>query len=130
MPLHLLVPLVVGGIFAIMIATVLMGMNKPRRFETDKEAVYAWSREYPRASVLQTSLAANKSAALIRSEEGLGLVWAIGADSTARFLAGAVVSQTVTGLTLELPDYAAPGVQLELEPDEARDWAAQIGEIG
>ncbi|WP_425097605.1 hypothetical protein [Tropicibacter sp. S64] len=126
MPLHLLVPLVVGGIFAIMIATVVMGMNKPRRFESEADARYAWEREFPQIEVKALALSRAGNAALVDTMIGPGLVFAIGADSTARLLSGTRTTRTENGLTLHLPDYTAPTVHLALDPEEASVWATRI----
>lgn len=126
MPLHLLVPLVVGGIFAIMIATIVMGMNKPRRFESEADAAYAWGREYPGIPARNTIRASDGGAALIETDNGLGLVWAIGADTTARPLRDAEVTATDTGLIIALHDYSAPDVHVTLDAQEVRDWTARI----
>ncbi|MFW2543185.1 hypothetical protein ACN2XU_11120 [Primorskyibacter sp. 2E107] len=126
MPLHLLVPLIVGGIFALMIAIVVKGRNKPRRFESDADARYAWQRAFPGRPVTDLRLATARTAALIETDDGPGLVWTRGKDTLARLLTDATADTTDSGLTLHLPDAA---VHLSLTPQEARDWARRITEI-
>ena len=48
---------------------------------------------------------------LIEARQGFGIVWPMGADTTARYLAGASVIQNDIGLRIDLPDYTAPRIQ-------------------
>lgn len=127
MPLDILIILVVVGIAGIAVLTHLLGLSKPKTFLTEAQARAAWLREFPDNTVTSVTLCASAQAALIMTQAGPGIVWAMGADSTARLLNGATVSATETGLTVTLPDYGAPRIALCLTPDEALLWTNHIG---
>ena len=130
MPLPVLIALVVGGIAGIAALTWAFGLSAPRRFRSEAEAREAWLREFPRSAVRSVTLCRSGGAALIDSAGGAGIVWPMGVDSTARFLAGARVTRTATGLRMDLPDYTAPVVRLTLNDEEAGAWAAAMGDTG
>ncbi|MBV2359261.1 hypothetical protein KUH32_05725 [Thalassococcus sp. CAU 1522] len=127
MPLSILIALVVGGIAGIAVLTHLAGFSSARRFG-DAEAVRAaWAREFATVPVTAVTLCQTGNAALVSTPNGPGIVWAMGADSTARLLIGAQVRSHGDGLTVTLPDYTAPKIRLRLDPRETEEWRAQIG---
>jgi hypothetical protein len=67
-------------------------------------------------------LSHDRHAALVETATGSGIVWPMGADTTARYLSGARITRTATGLRVDLPDYTAPRIHLALDDDEARRW--------
>ena len=127
MSLPVLVALVVLGIAAVALTIHATGLSDPRRFATEAEARAAWTREFPSSPITGVTLCRSGRAALISTPLGAGVVWPMGADSTARGLSGARVTQREGGLILHLPDYAAPTVRLHLDPDEITLWTERIG---
>ncbi|MCB1334711.1 MAG: hypothetical protein KDK26_13955 [Roseivivax sp.] len=128
MPLHILGPLVVIGIAGIVVLVHLLRLSAPSRFDTEETARRAWLREFPGTAVRKVRLSQAGDAALVETESGAGLVWAFGADTVARPLAGAKADAGPRGLTLRLPDYTAPRIHLPMPPEEAARWRARIEE--
>ena len=128
MPLHILIALVVGGIAGIAALTWAFGLSGFRRLETEAEARVAWEREFPDIPVQSVTLGKAGAAALVTTPKGPGIVWSMGADTTARFLLGARIDRSRRGLTIRLPDYTAPTIRLTLDDSEAEAWASAIGE--
>lgn len=126
MPLSILVPMVVLGIAGIAFLTWWLGLSTPARFADEDAARAGWLDEFPDDPPLRITLCHNHSAALIDTAEGHGIVWPMGADTTARYLTGARLTPTKTGLRIDLPDYTAPHIHLTLSPDEATRWPALI----
>ncbi|MCT4557710.1 MAG: hypothetical protein N4A61_06580 [Pelagimonas sp.] len=126
MPLEILVILVVGGIAGIAALTYLFGLSATHEFRTGKDAASAWLREFPNDQVVTTTLCRSGAAALVHATSGVGLVWPMGADTTARSLKGAAIKDSKTGLTIHLSDFAAPHVSLTLTPDESLYWRKLI----
>ncbi|PKQ12846.1 MAG: hypothetical protein CVT70_06765 [Alphaproteobacteria bacterium HGW-Alphaproteobacteria-1] len=124
MPLSILLPLVIGGIAGIALLLHLLGLSNPAAIPDDAAARRAWRREYPDDPPVRVMLCRARSAALIETARGHGVVWTMGADTTARALADARVRRVRTGLTLDLPDYTAPRIRLRLSPEEAERWQA------
>ncbi|QFT94131.1 hypothetical protein FIU86_14870 [Roseovarius sp. THAF9] len=122
MPLSILLPMVVLGIAGIAVLLHLLGLSKPATFEDEAAARRAWLREFPEDTPTRVILSHNRHAALIETANGPGVVWPMGADTTARHLDGARITQTDTGLRIDLPDYTAPRITLTLDPDEASLW--------
>lgn len=128
MPLSVLLLLVTGGIAAVVILLHLLGLSKPRVFEDDVAVQAVWHGEYPDTFVHSIKLSRNRHFALVNTDVGLGIVWPMGMDGTARLLLGVEVEPDSGGLHLSLPDFTAPDIHLRLDPDEARDWQRQIEE--
>jgi len=122
MPLSILLPMVVLGIAGIAVLLHLLGLSKPATFEDKAAARRAWLREFPEDTPTRVTLSHDRHAALVETPRGPGVVWPMGADTTARYLDGAHVTQTDTGLRIALPDYTAPRIALKLDPEEARQW--------
>jgi len=128
MPLSILLPMVVMGIAAIAVLLHLLGLSRRATLPNVAAARAAWLREFPTDAPIHVTLCANRSAALIASENGRGVVWPMGADTTARYLTGVRARRTKTGLRLDLPDYTAPRIHLTLDPDETAAWQDALKE--
>lgn len=126
MPLHILGIMVIGGIAGIAVLLHLLGLSRPKRFEDKAAARAAWAEEFPEVPVNRAVLCRNRAAALIETPQGPGVVWPMGADSTARFLTGARITRTRDGILIRLPDYTAPRIRLSLDPDEATAWLTAL----
>ncbi|MHA6324510.1 hypothetical protein [Roseivivax sp. CAU 1753] len=126
MPLEILIALVVAGILGIAALTHLLGLSTPRRFD-DATARTAFLREYPEIPIRQVTLAENRHAALLATDAGPALVWAMGADSCARMLSDVRTEETPHGLLLHLPDITAPRIRLTLDPSERAHWQHLTG---
>jgi hypothetical protein len=124
MPLSILLPMVIAGIAGIALLLHLLGLSKPAVIADEAQARRAWLREYPDDPPLRVRLCRARSAALIETARGCGVVWPMGADTTARHLSVAGVRRVRTGLTLDLPDYTAPRIRLRLSPEEVEQWQA------
>ncbi|MGK7651735.1 MULTISPECIES: hypothetical protein [unclassified Roseovarius] len=122
MPLSILLPMVVLGIAGIAVLLHLLGLSKPATFQDEAAARRAWLREFPEDTPTRVILSQDRHAALVETPQGPGVVWPMGADTTARYLDGAQIKQTETGLRITLPDYTAPRITLTLDPEEARHW--------
>lgn len=126
MPLHILLILVVGGIAGIALALHLLGLSKAPAF-TDATARAAWLRAFPDDAVHSVHLTNDGRAARVRTANGAGVVWQMGADSCARLLSGhETLKDHGSGAVLILSDYAAPKIRLTLTPDEHQDWQRWI----
>lgn len=126
MPLPILFALVALGIAGVIALVHLSGVSRPKTFDTEDDARAAWAREFPDLPAGTVTLTAKRAAALVMTDDGPGLVWPMGADSTARLLRGARAKALPTGLDLRLPDSSAPRLRLVLTPQEARAWARVI----
>lgn len=126
MPLNTLLPLVIVGIGGIAVLLHLLGLSRRARFDSDATARAAWLREFPGDVPTRVTLCQNHSAALIEASQGSGIVWPMGADTTARYLAGASINQTETGLRIDLPDYTAPHIHLTLAAEEVAIWSSLL----
>jgi hypothetical protein len=122
MPLNVLLPIVVFGIVGIAVLLHYMGWSKPATLADEAAAETAWLEEFPDDPPKRVVLSHDHHAALIDTEKGHGVVWPMGADTTARYLTDAKLSRTHTGLRIDLPDYTAPRIHLTLDADEANQW--------
>ena len=128
MPLTVLIPMVVLGIAGITLLLHVMGRSTMASFESEEAAARAWLREYPDTPAARVILSHDRHAALIETARGPGIVWPMGADTTARFLRQARITRTGTGLRVDLPDFAAPHIHLSLDQDEADLWPTHLEE--
>lgn len=126
MPLEFLGLLVVGGIAGIALLLHLLGLSTSQQFVSEKDARAAWLRHRPDDQIVSVLLTQDHSAALIETKTGKGLVWSFGADSTARDLDLAKISETAQGLTFTLPEFTAPKVALHLSADEKSFWRSKL----
>lgn len=121
MPLSVLLPLVVAGIGGIVLLLHLAGRSARLVLAPDV-AIAAWNRHYPEDPALEAAPSADGAAALVVTETGTGLVWAMGADSTARPLRDFDVTETGRGLTVRFHDFTAPRVAVALDERQRRHW--------
>lgn len=128
MSLSILLLLVSGGILGIGVLLHLLGLSSRRVFEDEDAVRRVWLTEFPGQAPSSILMSKNQHYALVVSPNGLGLVWPMGVDGAARLLLGAEVKPWRKGLTVELPDFSAPRIQLHLDKDEARQWRAKIEE--
>ena len=124
MPLSILVPLVTVGILGIALLLHLLGLSRPVALSDESAARDAWLSEFPDDVPLRVLLSRNRMAALVETPKGRGVVWPMGADTTARYLTGARITRRTEGLRISLPDYTAPRIDLELDEAETGVWAA------
>ncbi|WP_299847034.1 hypothetical protein [uncultured Roseovarius sp.] len=129
MPLTILLPLVIIGIVGIAVLLHFLGLSKPARFDNEAAAKAAWLREFPEDVPTRITLCQNHSAALVDASQGRGIVWPMGADTTARYLTDARIERTGNGLCITLPDYTAPRIRLTLEAEEAAIWVNLMKEF-
>lgn len=128
MPLPLLLVLVTAGIGGLVLLLHLLGLSHPLTLTDQTEARALWRDSYPESHVTGVVLCQSGAAALIDTADGPGILWPMGADAAARPLTGARAKVRGGALDIYLPDYTAPHIRLTLTPDEARDWAARIGD--
>ncbi|MCB1398071.1 MAG: hypothetical protein H6898_09440 [Rhodobacter sp.] len=120
MPLSILLPLVVLGIAAIGVLLHLSGQS--RRFDIADAAVARreWLRHWPGDTVRAVHLAGG--AALVETAQGLGILRAFGADTTAHRLTG--LTERGLALRLSFGDFAAPDATLPLPERDRAAWLA------
>ncbi|MGR3462290.1 MAG: hypothetical protein ACU0AX_00870 [Roseovarius sp.] len=128
MPLSILLPMVGLGIAGIAVLLHLLGLSRRATLADEAAARAAWLREFPDDAPMRVTLCHDRSAALIMTETGRGVVWPMGADTTARYLDGAQITPTRTGLRIDLPDYTAPRIHLALDPNETAEWRNTLEE--
>ncbi len=126
MPLNILLPMVIIGIGGVAVLLHMLGLSQRATFNTKATAHAAWLREFPDDAPDRVTVSQNRQAALIEGGWGRGIVWTMGADTTARHLAGARVVPTEKGVCIMLPDYTAPQVDLALDQSEAPIWASLL----
>jgi hypothetical protein len=118
----MLLPLVVLGILGITLLLHLMGWSKAATLADKAAAKSAWLEEFPDDPPTRVVLSHDHHAALIETRNDHGVVWPMGADTTARYLTDAKISTTAKGLRIALPDYTAPRIHLTLDAEEANQW--------
>ncbi|MFK7940121.1 MAG: hypothetical protein AB8B82_12120 [Roseovarius sp.] len=122
MPLEILLPMVILGIAGITVLLHLLGLSRPALLADQAAAQAAWLDEFPQERPLRVTLSHDHRVALIETAHGTGVVWPMGADTTARYLEDAHIVRTANGLRLDLPDYTAPHIHLTLDASEADTW--------
>lgn len=128
MPLSILLPMVIVGIAGITLLLHLLNLSRPLHFPDEAAARAAWLREFPDVPVDRVILCKTCLAALIETNSGPGVVWAMGADSTARFLTGARATARPNGVMLSLPDFTAPQIFIAMGPDEKDVWLSRLAD--
>ncbi|MGH1355995.1 MAG: hypothetical protein ACRBBS_13050 [Thalassovita sp.] len=126
MSLTVLLLLVTGGIVGIVVLLHLLGLSNRRVFEDESAVRGVWLAEYPGHEPFDLILSRNRHYALVSSCAGAGIVWPMGVDGAARLLLGVRVTPTPVGLDLDLPDFTAPRIRLQLDQDEASLWRTKI----
>lgn len=121
MPLELLLILVVTGIAGIAVLLHLLGRSDQARLFVE-DAHTHWHRHFPDDHIIDATVSADGRAALIRTDQGAGLLWAFGADTVGRHLTDFDMIETPTGLQIRFHDYATPKVSLHLAGQERAHW--------
>ena len=121
MPLEILLALVAGGISVTAFILHMTGRSALTVMSVD-EARSAWLRQFPEDDVSQILTAQDGHAALLQTSQGMGLVWAFGADTVARPLQGCDLSDRPDGLRVSFHEFAAPSTRLTLSETERADW--------
>lgn len=125
MPLDVLLVLVVGGISGIALLLHLSGRSK-LLYMTAEDARAAWHRHAPDDLIQEVTVASNGHAALVTTQQGMGLVWAFGADSVARPLHDFDLLDTRDGLRIAFHDFSAPEANLKLTEAERDIWRSRL----
>jgi len=121
MPLPILLILVVGGIAAIALLLHLSGKSR-RLVMSPEDARSAWHRHFPDDTIREALITPDGHAALILTDQGPGLVWAMGLGTAARHLLDVDLIDTPDGLTVMFHDFTAPNVTLHLPEDMRARW--------
>lgn len=120
-PLEILLAMVVLGIAGIAVLTIWLGLSQQRALSEDT-AQADWLRHFPDDVVQSVWISSDAHAALCLTDAGPGLLWAVGADTTARRLGAARVTDTRGGLDIVFDDFTAPRVHLRLYDDARLVW--------
>lgn len=121
MPLEILLILVVVGIAAIAALLHLTGRSKQRNMNSD-DARAQWQRHFPDDRILDITLGHDGHAAIVETDRGPGLLWAMGTDTVGRRLQEFDLAEEASGLRIVFHDFSAPKVTLKLNKDETRLW--------
>ncbi|TMV10240.1 hypothetical protein FGK63_04030 [Ruegeria sediminis] len=121
MPLEVMLALVIGGIAGIALLLHLSGRSN-QRVLTPEIAREEWRRHFPDDMIVDVTLAHDGHAALMRTETGPGLLWALGADTVARHLMDFDWLDHPKGLEIFFHDFGAPRVLVRLDETERRHW--------
>ncbi len=123
MPLYLLGPIVVFGILGIALLLHVLGNSRRLRMEDTEQVRRLWLAQYPKTTVTQVEIADSNHQALVVTDQGPGLVWAMGADAACRLVPrGCEVRETGKGLRVRLHDYTAPAVAITLADGLRQQW--------
>lgn len=127
MPLGILFILVVGGISAVAAAMHFLGLSTRKTFDGSAAVRAAWADEFADDPARDITISGDRHAALIATNNGRpGIVFPMGADSTARYIDGSVATPTKRGLRIKIDDFTAPRIRLRMPPDEAARWSEII----
>jgi hypothetical protein len=120
MPLGVLLVLVIGGIAGIAVLLHFSGRSSLMIISAE-DARAAWHRHIPDDEIHDVVVSHTGHAALIMTGQGPGLIWAFGADTTARHLRDFDLIDLTNGLRVIFHDFTAPRVDVVLtEPERAR----------
>ncbi len=122
MPLQILLPLVVGGIAGIAVLLHLLGYSRQVDLSDPSFVAAQWCREFPDDQVEAIAMSDDGRVALVHASSGAGLLWAAGADTTARRADCAEVTPDATGLTVRFDDYGAAQLRISLPPQDQPHW--------
>ncbi|MEO1733099.1 MAG: hypothetical protein AAFR45_05650 [Pseudomonadota bacterium] len=131
MPLHILIILVVGGIAGITVLLHGLGYSRSKQLQDSAMLRDEWLRHFPEDSFddldsFEFLISSNKDRAILRSDQGYGLLWAMGADTAARRLDTLRWKETRTGLAIRFDDPGAPSVHIRLDPADRPLWNAYV----
>ena len=128
MPLHILGPMVVIGVLAIAVLLHLLGLSQRLRFDAGS-ARQAWLRHFPDAAIQDVFVAPDGHAALILSSDGPGVVFAMGADSAAKFLRGAELQPDHKDLHIRYSDIGTPVISIPMPSLQQDRWIKAMGPL-
>lgn len=115
MPLSILLPLVVFGILLIVVLVRLMSPTPVLVLRSEPEAFAIWDRRHPDLPAHSALLDAGGRFAHVETDAGRGLIWTLGVDPVTRLLPETLrVSDTSKGLALDIGDFTAPRINLEI----------------
>lgn len=126
MPLWLFAVIVVGGIAGVIALIHFLGFSRQFHINNDDVTRTQWLRHWPDDQIQSLRRAKEGHAALVESQNGPGLLWSFGADTTARHIQSATTTPCETGLIFTLHDFTAPHVTITLGADEAKQWQSEI----
>lgn len=118
MPLEILLTLVGGGIAGIALLLHLTGHSRTFPISDARIARREWLRHFPEDSFRMAYLGGN--AALIDTDQGMGLLRPFGADTVARRIHA--MTEAPKGIRLTFADFAAPPVTIALDPQTRATW--------
>lgn len=123
MPLEILAPMVVIGIFGIALMLHLSGQSRTDPL-TAERAAEAWITQIPGVASRQILLSDDARVALVETDRGPGLLWVFGADCTARlFSAPPAVRETADQIVVTTGDFTAPRIRARLaDGADRRRW--------
>ena len=129
MPLSVLLILVVGGIAGIALLLHLLGYSRRARLSDAKAAGALWADRYPGAPLIDVTLTEDRTAALIRSQAGPGVIWAFGSDFVVRDLTldHFTLRENADRVVIHTDDGTAPHIALTLTKAERPTWYAVLG---
>jgi hypothetical protein len=123
MPLYYLGPIVVFGILGIALLLHVLGNSRRLRMQDAGQVRHLWLAQYPDTTVAQVEIADSGHQALVVTDQGPGLVWAMGADAACRLVPrGCEIRNTGKGLQVRLRDYTAPVVKIVLADGLCHQW--------
>ena len=123
MPLYLLGPIVVFGILGIALLLHVLGNSRRLQMQDAEQVRRLWRAQYPETTVEQVKIASDGHQALVVTDHGHGLVWAMGADAACRLVPrGCEIRNTDKGLRVLLRDYTAPVVKITLADGTRDQW--------
>lgn len=127
MPLSILLPLVVFGITGIVLLVHLTGNSRRLTFKTPDQAITHWHRQFPDVPAQAAHLSDDGHVALIETIGMAGLVWSMGADSTARRLTpDCNMTPSPLGLRVRFHDFTAPALKINISSAfDQKDWIAR-----
>ena len=125
MPLDVLLIMVVVGITGIVLLLHLCGRSRTPSL-SDADMRREWARHFPDDPLTSLTLAQSGKSALVHSTQGPGLIWVFGADTVARPLHRAQLTQVPKGLRVTFNDPGVPPTTFTLTDAEATLWQREI----
>ncbi|GGX64638.1 hypothetical protein GCM10007385_37160 [Tateyamaria omphalii] len=130
MPLHILLILVVGGIAGVALALHFLGLSKTKALDLNTVRS-EWLRHYPDDTFddedsIDVLVSLDASRGLLRSDQGYGLVWTMGTDTSARRLGTSSWRETRSGVTFTFDDPSAPWITIQLQDSERHLWLSYL----
>lgn len=120
--------IVVIGISGIVALVHFTGGSKRVALDRKTDVLAMWANEFPDHPATGALLEPSGGAALIDLEDGgTGLLWAFGDEAVGRVLNTGALEQHGDVLRVQLPDFTAPHVDINIpEPMVRRIWAETL----